>query len=194
MPLAQLAAAGAAVAVTAVVSGSFGQLVPAGLLVLNAAVLSDLGRGYVRPRHGWRLPRVDPVVLMVVAPLVPVGVVYAVDMVIGYLTGRPPTNDDTWGLDHWPMQAALALTLALVAIGVAAGVRNRWSGTAVSAACVTVTAAWFGVICMIHPGHAASVGATWGAAVAAWAAVFAVATGWRMLSAPTPVAGETVTS
>jgi hypothetical protein len=181
MPLIQVAAAGVAVAVTAVVSGSFGQLVPAGLLLLNAAFAADLGRGYVRRRQGWRLQGFDPFVAVVVAPLVVAGVVYAVDMVIGYYAGRPPTDDDTWGLDHWPMQAALALTLVFVALGVAAGVRNRWSGTATSALCVAVTAVWFGVICMVYPDHAASVGATWGAAVVAWAAAFVVVTGGRLL-------------
>jgi hypothetical protein len=180
MPLVQLAAAGVAVAVTAVAGGSFGQLIPAALLLLNAAVLSRLGRGDVLLRNDRRLASFDLFMLGVVAPQVAVGVVYAVDMVIGFRTGRPPTDDDTWGLDHWPMQAALALTLALVAIGVAAGVRNRWSGTAFSAVCVTVTAAWFGVICVVYPGHAASIGATWGAVLIAWAAVFAVGTGWRM--------------
>jgi hypothetical protein len=192
MPLVQMAAAGVGVAVTAVVAGSFGQLVPAGLLLLNAALLSRLGRGYVRPRHGWSLPRVDPFVLVVAVPLVVAGVLFAVDMVIGYRTGRPPTDDDTWGLDHWPMQAALALTLALAGMGVAQGVRNRWSGTAFSALCVTVTAAWFGVICMAYPAHAASVGETWGAVLAAWAAVFAVVTGWRLLRHPMRVARTTV--
>lgn len=190
--LSVVAAAGVGVAVTAVVAGSFGQLVPAGLLLLNAAWLSRLGRGYVRPRHGWPLPQVDPFVLVAAAPLLLAGVLYAVDMVIGYRTGRLPTDDDTWGLDHWPMQAALALTIALVGMGVAQGVRNRWSGTAFSAMCVTVTAGWFGVICMAHPAHAASVGETGGAVVAAWAAAFAVITGWQLRRHPMRGARTTV--
>ena len=181
MPIVQVAAAGVAVGVTAVVSGSFGQLLPAGLLLLNAAFVADLGRGHVGPRQGWRLPRVDPFMVVVVTPLAGASVAYAVDVVIGYYTRRTPTNDDAWGLDHWPMQAALALTLALGALGVASGVRNGWSGTATSAACVAVTAAWFGVVCIVYPDHAASVGETWGAAVAAWAAVFAVLTAGRLL-------------
>ena len=119
--------------------------------------------------------------VVVVIPLAVAGVVYAVDMVIGYHTGRPPTNDDTWEPAHWPMQAALAIALALVALGVASGLRNGWSGTATSAVSVAVTAAWFGVACIVYPDHAASVGETWGAAVAARAPVFAMVTGGRLL-------------
>jgi hypothetical protein len=66
-------------------------------------------------------------------------------MVTGFREGRPPLDDDTWGIDHWPTQGALALTAAGVAIAVAAAVRARWSGTGVSAMCVAVAACWFGV-------------------------------------------------
>ena len=52
MPIVQVAAVGVAVGVTAVVSGSFGQLIPAGLLLLNAAFAADLGRGTVLLHDG----------------------------------------------------------------------------------------------------------------------------------------------
>ena len=55
--------------------------------------------------------------------LLPPAMVFAVDMIAGYRTGRPPTDDDTWGLDHWPTQAALALAVVAAALAVAAGVR-----------------------------------------------------------------------
>ena len=182
LPVTQVALVGGAVAVTAVASGSWGQLVPAGLLVLDAALITLLVRGQVRPRRGWRRPTFDPVVAALGAVLAVPAVVYAVDMVAGYRDGRPPTDDDTWGIDHWPMQAALALAVIAVAFAVAAGVRSRRTGTLVAASSVTLTAAWFGIACMVYPDHAGSVGRAWGALVTGWAVTFALATLWRARS------------
>ncbi len=182
LPVTQVALVGGAVAVTAVASGSWGQLVPAVLLVLDAALINLVVRGQVWPGRGWRRPPLDPVVAALGAVLAAPAVVYAVDMVAGYREGRPPTDDDTWGIDHWPMQAALALAVLAVVFAVAAGVRSRWTGTLVATGSVTLTAGWFGIACMVYPDHAGSVGAAWGALVTGWAVTFALATLWRVRS------------
>jgi hypothetical protein len=128
----------------------------------------------------WYRTRLDPVVGVVAVVLVPPAVLFAVDMVAGYREGRPPLDDDTWWIDHWPTQAALALAVAGVAVAVAAGVRARWSGTAVSAGCVAVTAGWFGAWSAIYPKHAGGAGEAWGIALIGWACAFIGVVGWRL--------------
>lgn len=187
MPLIQVTLVGICLGVTAVASGSLGQLVPAALLVLNALAVSLMARGPLRLTRGWHRPPVDPVLALLAVLLLPPAAVFAVDMISGYRTGRAPTDDVTWGLDHWPTQAALALAVVAVALAVAAGVRGRWAGTATCAGCVAVTAGWFGVVSAVYPRHAGSIGEGWGVALLAWSVVFVVATGWRMVSRRRPV-------
>ena len=180
MPLIQVTLVGLCLAVAAMVSGEWGQLVPAALLVLNAYAISHLARGPLRLTPSWYRPPVDPVLALLAVLLLAPAAVFAVDMVTEYRTGPAPTDDITWGLDHWPTQAALALAVTAVAMAVAAGLRGRWAGTATCAGCVVVTAGWFGVVSAVYPGHAGSIGAGWGVALLVWSVVFAVATGWRM--------------
>ena len=182
LPLIQVTLVALCLGVTALVSGSLGQLVPAVLLVLNAYGISYLVRGHVRFTRGWYRPPVDPFLAALTILLFAPAAVFAVDMIEGYRTGRAPAHSLTWGVDHWPTQAALALAVVAVAVAVAAGVRGGWAGTAVSAVCVAAAAGWFGVVCTVYPQHAGSIGARWGAALLAWAIVFVAATGWRMVA------------
>jgi hypothetical protein len=183
MPVVQVLLVAACLAVTALAAGAWGQLVPAMLLASNGYALSVLIRdeAALLPA-GWYRPRLDPPVGVAAVILVPPAVWFAVDMVIGYWEGRPPLDDDTWGIDHWPTQAALALAIAAVALAVAAGVRARWSGTAVSAGCVAVAAGWFGSWSAIYPNHAGSAGEAPGLALIAWACAFAGLVSWRLAS------------
>jgi len=178
-PLIQVALVALCLAVTAVASGSLIQLVPAALLVLNVLGISRLVRGPLRPAQGWYRPPLDPVLAVLAALLAAPAVVFAAQMVAGYRTGRAPTNEDTWDVDHWPTQAAMALAVVAVAAAVAAGVRGRWSGSGVSAGCAAATAGWFGVASYSYPGLAGGVDRWWGVAVIAWAVAFVVATGVR---------------
>jgi hypothetical protein len=184
LPLIHIAVIGAAVAVTAVASSAWAQLAPAIVLLVSAAFMADLSRGYVRPPAGWRWPRFDPLIALAVLVMTPAAVAYAVDMVVGYYTQRAPTDDITMGLDHWPMQAALPLSVVLVGAAVAAGVRNGWTGTAVSAGGITVTVAWLGAVSVIYPDHAASLGATWGTAAIIWAVTFTAIVIQRLARSP----------
>lgn len=186
MPLVQVVLIAMCVAVTAVAAGSWVQLAPALLLASNSYVFLLLDNHRTRlPAHLYR-PRLDPVVGAVAVTLVPPAVLFAVDMVNGYREGRPPLDDDTLGIDHWPMQAAVALAAAAVAVAVAAGVRERWSGAAMSAGCVAVAAGWFGYWSAIYPTHAGSAGHAWGMALIGWAVAFLGVVGWRLTRCPAP--------
>jgi hypothetical protein len=176
-----VAAVAAALGVTAVAALSWGQLVPAGLLAGTVAFLTDLARGSVRPTQGWRLPAADPVLaLLALVVAAPAGA-YAFTAVRAYHAREAPTDYITRGLDHWPVQAALALAVLLVSGVVAAGVRGRWPGTLVSAVTVSVSVAWLGLLSIWFPDHAASLGRSWGLAAVIWSGAFgaAVALRWR---------------
>ena len=160
LPPVQVALVGLCLALTGLASGSFGSL-SAVALVGNAYAVARLAHGAVPTPPGWRRPHVDVPLTVLALLLAAPAMVFAFDMIAGYRSGRPPTDDDTWGLDHWPTQAALALGVVAVALAVAAGVRGRRSGTVVSAACVAVTAGWFGVVSVVHPSHAGSIGEAW---------------------------------
>jgi hypothetical protein len=180
MPLVQAAIAAVCLSVTAVAAGSWVQLVPGSLLALNCYACWALARAEARWPSDWYRLGMDPVVGVVALALVPPAVMYAVDMVMGYREGRAPRDDDTWGIDHWPTQAALGLATAAVAVAVAAGARGRWTGTGVSGGCVAVAAGWFGYWSTVYPDHAGSAGEAWGMALIAWACVFLGVVGWRL--------------
>lgn len=180
VPLAQLVLVALSLAVTAVAAGAWRQLVPALLLAANCGALAALSSARGRTWRRGGLPRLDPVVGVVAVLLIPPVVVFAVDMVGGYRDGRPPLDSVSWGVDHWPTQGAAALAVAAVAVAVATGVQARWSGTAASAACVAVTAGWFGFWSTVYPDHAGSAGTAWGAALMVWAGVFMAAVTWRV--------------
>jgi hypothetical protein len=172
VPVLQILLAAACLAVTAIAAGSWVQLFPATLLAANCYVVAVVARHRVLRPARWSRPRLDRVVGVPAVTLVPPAALFAVDMVTGFREGRPPLDDDTWGIDHWPTQAAAALTVAAVAVAVAAGVRARWSGTAAGAGCVAAAAAWFGSWSVAYPDHAGSAGGGWGIALVVWACVF----------------------
>jgi hypothetical protein len=180
VPLAQLTLVALCLAATAVAAGAWRQLLPALLLAVNCGLLAVLSstRGATWRRRGR--PRLDPVVGVVSVLLIPPAVAFSVDMVHGYREGRPPLDSISWGVDHWPTQGTLALAVAAVAVAVAAGVRARWPGTAASAACVAVSAGWFGFWSAVYPDHAGSAGDAWGIALLVWACAFAAAVTWRL--------------
>jgi hypothetical protein len=78
----------------------------------------------------------------------------------------------TWSLNHWPVQAALAVGIVLVAALVA----TFPPGWPISTWCVGVCAVWFGVACCVYPDLDASLGRLWGAAAIAWGLGFVAAT------------------
>jgi hypothetical protein len=188
MPVVQVLLAAACLAVTAVASGSWLQLVPAVFLAGNTWVFLVLARHGLPLTAGCYSRSLDPPVGLVAAVLVPMAVWFAVDMVLGYREGRPPLDDDTWFIDHWPTQGALALSAAAVAVATAMAVRASWSGTVVSAGSVAVAAAWFGYWSATYPNHAGSAGAAGGMVLIGWAVAFAGVVIWRLARPAAPPA------
>jgi hypothetical protein len=148
---------------------------------LNCWVFLALRPGRMRVLGRSHRLRLDLLAGLVAVSLIPPAVLFAVDMIMGYREGRPPLDDDTWGIDHWPTQAAMALAVATIAVAVAAGVRARWSGAAASAGCVALAAGWFGFWSAAYPDHAGSAGGAWGLALIVWAGAFMGVVGWRLL-------------
>ena len=87
-------------------------------------------------------------------------------------TGDAQITDDTWGLDHWPVQAALPLALLLIS-ALAAGHPSGWRLPTWSAG---AAAAWFAVVCWLEPHLVASVSRPWAAITLLWSAAFIAAT------------------
>lgn len=79
---------------------------------------------------------------------------------------------ETLGLDHWPVQAALAIGIILVA-SLAATLPHGW---VVPTWCVGVCAVWLGCGSLIYPDLDASLGRPWDAAAVAWGLAFIVVT------------------
>jgi hypothetical protein len=87
-------------------------------------------------------------------------------------TGDARITDDTWGLDHWPAQAALPLAVLLIS-ALAAGHPSGWRLPAWSAG---AAAAWFSIVCWLEPHLVASVSRPWAAATLLWSVAFIAAT------------------
>jgi hypothetical protein len=107
---AQLAVVGGCIAVAAHAALAWGQLIPAAGLLGSAAAVYALSPALNRTicHDGYDSTPFAPhwPVLVVATAAVPVAVAVAADLIAGYWQRRPPTDDDTIGLDHWPTQAA----------------------------------------------------------------------------------------
>ena len=107
--------------------------------------------------------------LVLAVAALPAAVWFAVDMVAAAREARFPV-DRTIGIDHWPMQAALALSVpavvAVAALGRSGGRVSSWTDA--------VAASWFGTLSVLFPMHAGSLGAGLGAAAICWGALVVV--------------------
>lgn len=92
--------------------------------------------------------------------------------------------EETWGLDHYPAQAAFAVAVVLAAL-VAASASDRrdgWLLVLTSAFCAT----WFGALTVAWPERLGSAGTAWGLAAIGWgvALVAAAAVDRRRVDGP----------
>ena len=146
-------------------------------LVVTVAVLALAARD--RPWDAletWRWsPLPGTLVLIAVAPCC------AYAWTSARATGDARITDDTWGLDHWPAQAALPLAVLMIS-GLAAGHPSGWRLPAWSAG---AAAAWFAIVCWLEPHLVASVSRPWAAATLLWSVAFIAATHARS-AAPSP--------
>jgi hypothetical protein len=166
--LAQVTLVAAAVIAAAALSASPRYLAVAAGLLVTVAVLALAARD--RPWHAleaWRWSTLPAtLVLIAVAPCC------AYAWTSARTTGDARITDDTWGLDHWPAQAALPLALLLIS-ALAAGHSSGWRLPAWSAG---AAAAWFAIVCGLEPHLVASVSRPWAVATLLWSVAFIAAT------------------
>jgi hypothetical protein len=165
--LQQVALVAIAVAVAAALSASPNHLIIAGgLSVTVLLIATGNARSLLLPRHlrwSW-----EPGTL-VVAAAVP-WCIYASTSASAHRDETPPI-DVSWEFNHhWPVQAALAVAVILVA-ALAATYQSGW---VVPTWCVGVCAAWIGLIAWIYPDLEASLGRPWGMAAFLWGLAFVV--------------------
>lgn len=159
--VAQVAAVGVAIAAAAAVARSAAHLLPALGLWLTAIAVATASKLRLR---GDR-PRVDrPLAAMAVAAAVP-ALTYAWRMATAHVA-----VEQTVGLDHYPIQAALGIGIVLVAIVVA--VSRHWPGSRLAAATLAVTVAWMGVESAVFPHRLGSFGPIWSWLALGWAVAF----------------------
>lgn len=94
---------------------------------------------------------------------------------------RGVRDDNTAGLMHLPMQAALGLAISASALVAVLALANRVAGCKFAALPAAVSAVWFGVVSMAYPEHVGSIGQTGGAVAIAWGVLVVVmtyATAW----------------
>ena len=158
-------AVGAAVLLTGIAFGAVGQVAAGLALFLSAAPGVWMTRDEARLR--WSIDRLPAVV-------VAVGVLGAAAylglLVAAVRSGR--TDEDTWGLMHLPMQAALAVAVpACLATALLHAPARGWrTGLALPA----VAAAGLGAVSVTYPFHLGSAGTGGGWAMMAWAALLGV--------------------
>lgn len=177
-PTAQLVAASVAVAVPAALTPAPAQLLPAVGLLATAGLQRRLAKrtiGGDRAIGGdVHALRTRPGVLRSWALVTMAGIAavpYAATMISAGRAGQYPV-DVTWGLDHWPMQAALAICFPAGATVAAL----RLPGWHVAAWTTVASAIWLGAMSFAYPQQAGSLGHAWGAACVAWGVILAADT------------------
>jgi hypothetical protein len=163
----QVAVVAVAVAVAAALSGSGRHLVVAGGLLASAVALAAGGPVAPAAARAGRRPSWPAGLLVLLAA----GPACAYAWTAARTTGSGTLTDDTWSLDHWPVQAAFPLAVlgvALLAVARPAGWRlPTWT--------VGISAAWFGAVCWLEPDLVGSPGQGWATLVLAWSGAFVVA-------------------
>lgn len=166
----QVAVVAVAVLLTGLGALAPGQLLVAVFLVLSVAVSAM----WERPLWPWRslsIRGADRWLLVLVALAAIAAVIYAVQMISAAWSGR--LDEETWGLMHLPMQAACGLALAGSAgTAVLAGGTGA-PGWRLATLPGSVSAVWFGAVCLAYPHLLGSVGEPAGIAAIAWGVAFA---------------------
>ncbi|HET7312297.1 MAG TPA: hypothetical protein VFJ17_13330 [Mycobacteriales bacterium] len=161
--VAQVATVGVSVLLGALMARSPAHLLPAGGLLLTAFVVGVLGRPDTR---SYRL-RVDrPLAVLALVAVVP-ALTYAWRM-----AHSPHDVEQTVNLDHYPIQAALGIAIALLAGLVA--VAGEWPTAWLARATLVVTVGWMGIESAVYPHRLGSFGPAWSWLAVAWAALFAL--------------------
>jgi hypothetical protein len=163
----QVAIAGVAVGAAAAVSGSPRHLLVAGALLATAAALAAVRPPTSAPARATRRTPWAPRLLVLLAAVPACAYAWTA----ARTTGSGTLTDDTWGLDHWPVQAAFPLAV----LGVAALAATRPADWQLPTWAVAISAAWFGTVCWLEPDLVGSPGRGWATVVLIWSIAFMLA-------------------
>ncbi len=112
-------------------------------------------------------PRVDvPLLACTLLAAVP-ALIYAIRMATSTVD-----VERTAGLDHYPIQAALAVAVVLVAAVIS--VSSELAGARLATATLVVTVTWIGLESVVYPDRVGSLGTAWGWVAVGWAITFLV--------------------
>jgi hypothetical protein len=164
--LLQLVAVALALMLSAVLAWSSAHALPGVGVLLTAWALAALS--HARPPG---LARPAPITVVVTAVGVVPAAAYAWDM--ARATDNP---EETWGLDHYPAQAALAVAVVLVALLAACTLAREGLGWLLPAGTAAFCAVWLGWQSVVWPERLASLGTVGGTAAIAWGVALLVAT------------------
>ena len=171
----QLVVAAVLLALAAVVSLEGQALWWAGVVALATTFVATLrGRGQILP---W-VTTVDRPLLALALVALPAWAVYAWQMAADN-RAELPTADITNDVDHFSVQAAVALTM--VAMTAVAGLRS--SGRRLHGTCVALTAGYLGLLSFFWPGAVAGFDAVWSVLAMVWGAAVGVAAWWPQRAA-----------
>ena len=165
--LPQVAAVGVAIVIAAALSSSAPHLFVALGLALCIGALAALGDGRQELRvRGWRWRTATGTLVLVSVPAWSAYAWHAARK-----TGTAVVSDDTFSLDHWPIQSSLAIAIVLTA-ALASGLPVGWQlpGWAVGA-----TVVWLAVGSWANPHLVGSLGRPWAAVALLWVVTFLAA-------------------
>jgi hypothetical protein len=160
-PVAQLAVAALALAVSVVAGGETPLALVAVLLGLETLLVAWLSGPALRSRTASRRTSA-PLLVLSAAGVVP-WLAYALDMWAANRNGRPDT-DITNGIDHYAVQGALGLALAVLPPLAA----RRAQLVPLVPVCTGIAAAYLGLVSFAWQDAAGGFGRAWSVAAMAW--------------------------
>ena len=161
--IAQLVVATVALAVSALVAQETSLLAFAAALALQTAVVGGLSWSAWRERAEMPRPQPSTPLLVLAFAAVAPWLAYASHMWALNREARPDT-DVTVGIDHYSVQGALGLALALLPL--LAALRSDLSPFV--PVCAGVAASYLGLVSLAWPDAAGGLGQAWSAAAIAW--------------------------
>jgi len=169
--VAQLLAASGCLAVSAVIAREIDLLFLVALLGLQTTIVCGLLRGALRHETESRVAGVSPTLLLLAGVAVVPWLAYALRM---WSSNRDDRSDGdvTLGIDHYSVQGALALVLALLPLW--AALRGDLHPFVV--VCSGVAASYLGLVSLAWPDAAGAFGQAWSIAAVAWGLALLVAT------------------
>jgi hypothetical protein len=118
--------------------------------------------------RGFREPVLAGLTAVAAVPLV----LYAVEQIGLQLSTSPHDPHTEFG--HWMLMAAYALTIVFLGL-VSATRPSGWRTPALTAGLLAVL---MGLVAVLNPGHASSIGVVWGLVAVVWGAGFIAAAEW----------------